>query len=744
MISQEFVDFLNSLEDVCVAVDSDHRLIFKNTVATGIWPDQRLLSEILPQDAIDLVATAHTSQPVVKKCSLGSMWISRISDVHVIRMKGADVLPSNLFQQITEQISDWLYLMEPNFRIIWANTPETKPLIGLDFHDAVPPEHHPSIDAAMATLKEGGSVPVGETPSMLGDKLHWFRTMWLPVKTDGKLSHVGVLVQDVTERHEQNDALIRSEARYRNVINNALDVVAVFNANYELQFVTPNVLELMGAESQEFVGKTIDDYLEEADRVQLQSKLRRLRLRPSHPISFEAPLRRPDGTRVFVEARIRAMDPGEDGTLYICNARDITARKELETMRQQLLRADKLAAVGQIAAGVAHEINNPASFIYTNLFVLRENLADLMRRNSECQQAIARGNFEHIRAETPQTLEILEDMLRMVDTNLQGMDRISHIVRELRMFSRDEADTIEFVDISEAVETSVRLVRNQIDHLAALEIKIPLELRGVFTDRAKLSQVLVNILVNATHAVADRPSHDHVVGICCEELGESVAIRISDTGPGMTPEVRARIFEPFFTTKPAEKGTGLGLWLCDDLLRRMGGRLDVQTTLGQGSTFSIILPRKHPNAEHPETTLDEASQTEYELRVLVVDDDELVLESMRKLLVGDGHTTATALGGRHALELLARDSHFDAIVSDVMMPDVDGSDLYNHISTHQPHLVDRIVFCTAGVATQSCREFLAQPGLRVLQKPVSATQLHDVLKQIASRAKKGRPSLDAL
>ncbi|MEZ4461679.1 MAG: PAS domain S-box protein [bacterium] len=720
-----FQQLMTTLEDPCFLLDGVGGILDANAAAVRLFSPAKHLRDFLPEDFLTFFQDHRHPGLHRKVCDEGSAWLQVFEDFSFLRMRGPDVMPAGLFQRITENLQEWLYIVEPDFRVIWANALEVRNMIGVDFRAIVPEALHDNVNRRMKQMMAGEVLPPYETRVETPEGVRWYRASWIPVWEVDHLSHVGIFVRDVTAQKEHDEALVRSESRYRTVLNNSLDIVALFSASHRLQFVTPNIYETLGYRAEDLVGEEVDTLLTREDLREVAAKVKLLRARPALPVSFEAKVRRADGTYAWVEARVRVTEPGVEGAMLICNARDVTARRELEAMRQQLIRADKLAAVGQVAAGVAHEINNPASYIYTNLFVLREYLtqfADKFPLEAGSEAAL-----------------VIADMKHMIDVNLQGMDRISHIVRELRMFSRDDSENIEHVDLHETIDAAVHLVRNQIEHIAHLHVDVAADVRGIVSDRGKLAQVLVNILVNAGQAISDSPARDHEVKLTCRQEGAEVVITISDTGPGMAPDVLARIFEPFYTTKTAERGTGLGLWLCDEIVRKLGGRMEVESQLGKGSTFIIRLPRSHGQQEVEVASLEETTDTEYMLRVLVVDDDELVLQSVQKMLLSQGHEAIIAPGGTQAITLLTKDDAFDAIICDVMMPSVDGLQLYEHIGRHHPHLLPLVVFCTAGVLTQAARRFLSRADIRVLQKPISANLLHDVLRMLGSMANKKAP-----
>ena len=260
---------------------------------------------------------------------------------------------------------------------------------------------------------------------------------------------------------------------------------------------------------------------------------------------------------------MRLLFDGEPAT--VVSARNITERKQ---MQARLLLADRLASVGTLAAGVAHEINNPLAFVLSNLGFLEE----------ECQM---------LRDELPrERLNEMEDVLRETK---QGAERVRHIVRDLRTLSRDEGEQLCDVDVRGVIESSLGLVRHELRHRARLEKELePVPL--VRASEGRLGQVLLNLLINAAHAIPDGRPGENEVRVRLRAIAGRVVIEVKDTGSGISSEVRNRIFDPFFTTKPVGQGTGLGLSICHGIVTSMGGDITVESEVGRGSTFRITLP----------------------------------------------------------------------------------------------------------------------------------------------------------
>ncbi len=255
----------------------------------------------------------------------------------------------------------------------------------------------------------------------------------------------------------------------------------------------------------------------------------------------------------------------------------------------QIAQSEKLAAVGQIAAGVAHEVNNPLSFVLSNLESLRGYVGDLMRVVKAYRVSPDAGGA------LDRTLDIdamMEDLQPLIDETVHGGSRVRAIVQELKTFSRQDGDTFEPVDLSEIARTTLVLTERELSSKAALEKDLK-PARIALAPRQRLHQVMLNLLVNALHAVEARPpgpGSRNVIKVSTRMEGTQAVLEVKDTGCGISEAVRARIFELFFTTKPVGVGTGLGLSVCAMVVERLGGTIDVESQVGQGTTFTVRVP----------------------------------------------------------------------------------------------------------------------------------------------------------
>ncbi|MCA2978377.1 MAG: response regulator [Myxococcaceae bacterium] len=254
----------------------------------------------------------------------------------------------------------------------------------------------------------------------------------------------------------------------------------------------------------------------------------------------------------------------------------------------QVAQAEKLAALGQVAAGVAHEVNNPLSFILSNLESLRGYVSDLTRVILAYRSNPAEG------AALDRSLGIdglMADVKPLLDETVEGGSRVRSIVQELKSFARQDPNTLEAVDLAEVARSTLVLTERELASKATL-VKDLAMARVESAPRQKLHQVVLNLLVNAMQAVEARPLDDarHTIRIATRTEGDVAVLEVSDSGCGIPEEVRARVFEPFFTTKPVGIGTGLGLSVCAMVVERMGGRIELTSTIGAGTTFTIRIP----------------------------------------------------------------------------------------------------------------------------------------------------------
>ena len=269
-------------------------------------------------------------------------------------------------------------------------------------------------------------------------------------------------------------------------------------------------------------------------------------------------------------------------------AEEVSKNREKDIL---LLHQDKMSSIGQLAAGVAHEINNPMAFIASNLVTLKGYVESLSRYQGLIQDLLEKNGAADellILEEAARKLDImfiLEDISPLIAQSSEGADRVKQIVHDLKGFARTDDSSFELADLNDCVLSTVNIVRNEIKYVADLDLKLG-EIPHISCSRNQLSQVIINLLVNAAHSIENHGS----ITVTTRQVDDTVVLSVLDTGRGMSEEVRNRIFEPFFTTKEVGKGTGLGLSISYSIIKKHGGEIAVESKPGTGTTFSVILP----------------------------------------------------------------------------------------------------------------------------------------------------------
>jgi signal transduction histidine kinase len=382
------------------------------------------------------------------------------------------------------------------------------------------------------------------------------------------------------------------------------------------------------------------------------------------------------------------------------------SRQRADDLRLRLEHSDKLAALGQLTAGVAHEINNPATYVLSNLDQIDELLQSLSKERDD--------------------LKLLADMVKDCRS---GINLIASISRELKFFARVDDDTMDTIDVEELIVNSSRMTLNEIRYRAIFEQRIA-KVPPILGSRSKLSQVLVNLLINAAHSITNGTTTDNRITISADHEGDCVLIRVKDTGVGIAEAALEKIFENYYTTKPHGQGTGLGLPICREIVHQHNGTLDVTSQLGVGTTFTISLPVHKENiAPRPATKVEVSTRRR---RVMLIDDEPLLLKSLSRMLQSH-HDVVTAIGGATALDLLQEDGDYDVIICDLMMPEVDGQHVHMALRESYPQLVEKIVFLSGGVFTERMSDFLEEQKPKLIDKPVSRANLLKLITSMPAR-----------
>ncbi|WP_224363577.1 ATP-binding protein [Hyalangium versicolor] len=417
--------------------------------------------------------------------------------------------------------------------------------------------------------------------------------------------------------------------------------------------------------------------------------------------AHEVKLLRRDGQELVADlVTLRVTFDGRPALVTL--ARDFTERKQ---MQARLMFSDRMASMGTLAAGIAHELNNPLSYVIANLDFVHGDMAP-----------------------GPTNAERVDEWRNVLGDAREGAERVRQIVRQLKSFSRVDEERQESVDLHRVLDSVAQMAASEVRHRAKL-VKDYGALPPIVGNDGKLFQVFLNLVINAAHAIPEGKVDTSEIRLITrtDEKGNAV-VEVRDTGSGIRPENMARIFEPFFTTKPQGVGTGLGLAICHSLVRAHGGDITVESTVGKGTTFRVTLP---PAAGAVSSVSAPAPvPTAAPTRVLIIDDEPSVAAALGRML--EGHSVEIANGGVMGMERLLRSS-YDIVFCDLLMPVRSGMDVYEEVTTRNPALARRFIFMTGGGFTPRAREFLASGQHRVLDKPFGKKDVQRMMIEVLSR-----------
>lgn len=393
-------------------------------------------------------------------------------------------------------------------------------------------------------------------------------------------------------------------------------------------------------------------------------------------------------------------------------ALEIAQSLEGLALRHAVAQSDRLASIGVLAAGVAHEINNPLTYLTLGLYEIQDHLSQ---------------------SHETSTVALRE----RADEALHGCERISKIVRELGSFARD-GDDVRLIPVSDAVDGAIAMATHQIRHRARLIVQHGTT-APVRADLGRLTQVFLNLLVNAAHAIPDGNVDANEIAIETREEGRDLIITVRDTGRGIAAEDLPHVFEPFFSTKQVGEGSGLGLSISHKIARSLGGKISVESSPGAGAKFTVCLPRgfvtqeagQAADAPSAATPISAAAPTGGQ--ILIIDDDLPVARSLERLL--DGHRVTVVGSGAEAKRLFQTDAAFELVICDVMMPDLNGPELHAWVRVHRPELAPRMVFVTGGAFTPETEAFLEQHRSEIVAKPFAPTEIHRLVAEMLRRAR---------
>jgi PAS domain S-box-containing protein len=525
------------------------------------------------------------------------------------------------------------------------------------------------------------------------------------------MHHLGAQLGRVVERQQAQDGLKRSEIYFRRLTESALDLITILGPDGVIRYESSSIEKVLGYKPSEYTGKNAFSFVHPDDLPRVSHAfLEALGSNGNTPLlSFR--FRHRDGSYRVLEGVGNNLLADPVVAAIVFNSRDITERKRLE---EQFLQAQKVQAIGQLAAGVAHDFNNILTAIlgYSDMLLM-------MVKPGDPQQGHAAGIK-------------------------QAAIRAAALTRQLLAFGRKQVLLPVVLDLNNSIAEMDKMLRRLLGADVSL-VTLPHQKVGhVKADPGQIEQVILNLAINARDAMpkggkltlqTDNVTLDAEYARQRPEVqaGDYVMLAVSDNGTGMTPEVRARLFEPFFTTKEMGKGTGLGLATCHGIIKQSGGHIAVYSELGQGTTFKVYLPRVTEKL----TALAETDQSGDLPRgvetILLVDDEPMVRELGASMLGKLGYTVLTANNGRQALNLIHADRarQIDLLVTDVIMPEMGGRDLADFMRWVSPET--RVIFCSGYTEDVASLQGTTGTAVTFVPKPYA----------LATLARKVRTLLDS-
>jgi PAS domain S-box-containing protein len=659
-----------------------------------------------------------------------------LSDAEHSRLEDLLLASEERYRLLAENVTDVIWTTDMNLGFTYISPSVTSVLgysveevIALSLRELTTPT---SLEVAMKAFAETPSLeeidaknPPWSPTLELELKRKDGSTIWVEVKSayllgrnSQPLGFVGV-GREITQRKQAEELLRESEMRYRLLVESLSDVVWIFGIDtpHRLTYISPSVTQLLGYSVEEAMSKGIEEVLTPASLKIAMDTLAMVspdidpgQLNQHEPLMLELELIRKDSSTVPVEVKYTVMrGTNAQSPRILAVARDITERKALEAERLDIERkaqlTSRLAAIGEMAAGIAHEINNPLTSVV--------GFSDLLMRR-----------------EVPETIR------RDLEIINEGAKRVAAIIKRLSVFARQSKPLRRRIDINKITENAVKLRAYHL-HTSGIEVEIDLapDLPETLADGRQMTEVFLNIIANAETEMNLAHGKGRLL-VRTRKTDGNIRISFQDDGPGISAENMHKLFSPFFTTRPVGMGTGLGLSICYGIITQHGGRIWAESEFGRGATFLIELPvtqKQEPVDQQGqgEETLTKTSRAS----LLVVDDEPTVREFLSRVLTESGYEVDVVEDGLAALNRI-EDRGYDAILVDIKMPPMSGIELYRRFREIDEVLALKVILVTGDVLGSKTSAFVSEFKVPLVTKPIDLEELDRKITAVLTQSER--------
>lgn len=616
------------------------------------------------------------------------------------------------YKALVETTSDFIWEMDlngaytycsPQIEKLWGLDPEE--MLGKTPFDLLPPEDREQAIKAFSALLESSSPFTNmQMRSLDGTgRIVFLEISGVPFfDTAGRQCGYRGITRDITERKKVEDSLRESEQKHRLLFESMGSGAVYYDKKGKLLLINKNGAEDLGGKPEDFIGKHVHDIF---DKNQADLILGRIKstIKDKTVTFFEDALDLGAGSRIYATSYnpIFGLNGETIGIQIIAD--DITERKEAEErerqLQQELNLASRLATVGQMASGIAHEINNPLTGVigFSGL-LLKKDLPD--------------------------------DIRKCVNVIYEGGKRVASIIDRMLTFARQYKPERTSININEIIETTLAMRAYEMKSSnIKVTTKFAADIPLTFADAGQLQQVFLNIILNAEMEM--RLAHGKgTLTVKTERINNTLRVSFKDDGLGIPKENMGRLFDPFFTTRDPNKGTGLGLSICYSIVTQHGGKIYARSRLGKGATFFVELPvvTKEEQLKMAEPAA-EVPKTLSRARILVVDDDTIVQEFLTEVLGKEGYEVEIVGNGDDALEKINSED-YDVILLDVKLPGMSGIELYGCMQKMGKSLTRKVIFITGDVMNEDTIDFISKAGVPCITKPFDAEQLKKEIGRI--------------